>query len=158
MEHGAVSPWGLCILLPGKQLRWFTFADCGSLSTQYHIQLYPYHECFLQFGIDHLGPLTACSVHHYEIGSSFSQGGATPLSTTASVVGLAFSLPRLCTSSAYDQPGKNPLKYFATAGNWAPPTGSTDSEIHSFSHWAVVTNYIGIHYTYILYIIYAYYI
>ena len=38
-----------------------------------------------------------------------------------------------------DQPGKNPLKYSAMAGNWTRATGRTDSEIHSFSHWAIMT-------------------
>jgi len=38
-----------------------------------------------------------------------------------------------------DQPGKNPLKYSATAGNWTRDTGRTDSEIHSFFRWAIVT-------------------
>jgi len=38
-----------------------------------------------------------------------------------------------------DQSGKNLLKYSAMAGNWTRPTGRTDSEIHSFSHWPIVT-------------------
>jgi len=38
-----------------------------------------------------------------------------------------------------DQPGKNPLKYCAMAGNWTRATGKTDSEIHLFSNWAIMT-------------------
>jgi len=33
---------------------------------------------------------------------------------------------------------KYPLKYSAMAGNWTWATGRTDSEIHLFSHWAIV--------------------
>jgi len=35
--------------------------------------------------------------------------------------------------------GKNPLKYTAPSGNWTRATERTDSEIHSFSHWAIMT-------------------
>ena len=35
-----------------------------------------------------------------------------------------------------DQPGKNPLKYSAVAGNWTRATGRTDSELF---HWAIMT-------------------
>ena len=38
-----------------------------------------------------------------------------------------------------DQPRKHPLKYSAIAGNWTRATGRTHSEIHSFSHWAIIT-------------------
>ena len=37
-----------------------------------------------------------------------------------------------------DQPGKNPLKYSAAAGNWTRATGRTDSEL---SHWAIMTDF-----------------
>ena len=50
--------------------------------------------------------------------------GIEPFSATLAQVGLA----------ECDQPGKNPLKYSAMAGNWTNATGKTDSEIHSFSH------------------------
>jgi len=39
----------------------------------------------------------------------------------------------------HDQPVKNPLKYSTTAGNRTRATGKTDSEIHSLSHWAIMT-------------------
>ena len=40
-----------------------------------------------------------------------------------------------------DQPEKNLLKYSAVAGNWTRATGGrTDSEIHLFTHWAIVTD------------------
>ena len=39
-----------------------------------------------------------------------------------------------------DQPGKNPLKYSATAGNWTGDTGRTDSEL---CHWAIMTRPTG---------------
>ena len=42
-----------------------------------------------------------------------------------------------------DQPGKNPLKYSTVAGNWTRATGRTDSEIHSFSYWAIMTRTTG---------------
>jgi len=35
-----------------------------------------------------------------------------------------------------DQPGKNPLKYSAVAGNWTRATGRTDGEL---THWAIMT-------------------
>jgi len=35
--------------------------------------------------------------------------------------------------------GRNPLKYSAMTGNWTRATGRTDSEIHSFSQWAIMT-------------------
>ena len=37
-----------------------------------------------------------------------------------------------------DQSRKNPLKESRVAGNWTRATGRIDSEIHSFSHWAIV--------------------
>ena len=37
-----------------------------------------------------------------------------------------------------DQPGKNPLKYSAVAGNRTRATGRTDSELF---HWAIMTDY-----------------
>ena len=37
-----------------------------------------------------------------------------------------------------DQPGKNPLKYSAMAGNWTRATGKTDREL---SHRAIMTDY-----------------
>jgi len=40
------------------------------------------------------------------------------------------------TADHSDQPGKNPLKYSAVAGNWTRATGRTDSEL---SHWAIMT-------------------
>ena len=36
-----------------------------------------------------------------------------------------------------DQPGKNPLKYSAVAGNWTQAMGRTDSKL---SHWAIMTD------------------
>jgi len=39
----------------------------------------------------------------------------------------------------YDQPGKNPLKHSATVGNRTQATQKTSSEIHLFSHWAIMT-------------------
>jgi len=42
-----------------------------------------------------------------------------------------------------DQSGKNPLKYNTMAKNWTRATGRTDSEIHSFSHWAIMTRATG---------------
>jgi len=53
---------------------------------------------FFQFTIDHLGPLAFLRrTALVEIGNSFSQGRANPLSTPVPTVGLAFSLPRLFT-------------------------------------------------------------
>ena len=49
-----------------------------------------------------------------------------PFSATLAQDGLA----------EYDQPGKNPLKYSAVAGNWTRATGSTDREL---AHWAIMT-------------------
>jgi len=37
-----------------------------------------------------------------------------------------------------DQPGKNPLKYSAVAGNWTRATGRTDNEL---SHLAIMTDF-----------------
>jgi len=37
--------------------------------------------------------------------------------------------------------GKNPLKYSAVVWNWTRARGRTDSEIHSFSHWAIPLSY-----------------
>ena len=37
--------------------------------------------------------------------------------------------------------GNNPLNYSAVAGNWTRATGRTDSKIHPFSHWAIVTDW-----------------
>jgi len=59
--------------------------------------------------------------------------GFEPLSATLAQDGLA----------ECDQPGKNPLKYSAMAGNWTgiepgPRREQTASEINWFSHWAVV--------------------
>ena len=56
-------------------------------------------------------------------------GTIEPFSATLAQDGLA----------ECDQPGKNPLKYAATAGHWTRATGRTDSETHSFSHWAIMT-------------------
>jgi len=39
-----------------------------------------------------------------------------------------------------DQPGKNPLRYTAMAGNWTRATERADSEL---SHWAIMTWDIG---------------
>jgi len=36
-----------------------------------------------------------------------------------------------------DQPENNPLKYSATVEDWTRAMKKTDSEIHSFSHWAI---------------------
>jgi len=38
-----------------------------------------------------------------------------------------------------DQPGKNPWIYSALAWNWTQTIEGTDSEKHSFSHWAIRT-------------------
>jgi len=38
-----------------------------------------------------------------------------------------------------DQPGKNPLKYSVTTGNWTQAMERMDSEIRSFSDWAIMT-------------------
>ena len=53
-------------------------------------------------------------------------GEIEPFSATLAQDGLA----------ECDQPGKNPLKYSAVAGNWTRATGRTDSELF---HWAIVT-------------------
>jgi len=42
-----------------------------------------------------------------------------------------------------DQPGKFRSEYSATAGNRPRATERTDSEIHSFSHWAIITRVTG---------------
>jgi len=38
------------------------------------------------------------------------------------------------------QPQKNPLKYSTMTRNWTRATGKTDSDVHSFSHWAIMTD------------------
>jgi len=43
------------------------------------------------------------------------------------------------TADHSDQPGKNPLKYSAVAGNWTRATGRTASEL---SHWAIMTDWL----------------
>ena len=53
-------------------------------------------------------------------------GEIEPFSATLAQDGLA----------EFDQPGKNPLKYSAVAGNWTRATGRTDSELF---HWAIMT-------------------
>jgi len=58
-------------------------------------------------------------------------GEIEPFSATLAQDGLA----------ECDQSGKNPLKYSAVAGNWTQSIKKTDSEIHSFSHWAIVTDW-----------------
>jgi len=40
---------------------------------------------------------------------------------------------------AFDWPGKDPLQYSATVGNWTRAMERTDSEINSFSYWAIMT-------------------
>jgi len=55
-------------------------------------------------------------------------GEIEPFSTTLAQVRLA----------ECDQPGENPLKYSAVAGDGTQATGRTDSEL---SHWAIMTDY-----------------
>jgi len=44
-----------------------------------------------------------------------------------------------------DQPGKDPRKYFVMAGNWMRVMERTDSEIHSFSHWTIMTDFCALY-------------
>jgi len=56
---------------------------------------------------------------------------------------LNFGLPPRCLQAVWVVwcVGNNPLKYSAVAGNWTRATGRTDSKIHPFSHWAIVTDW-----------------
>ena len=63
----------------------------------------------------------------------FFLGAPSSFLTTASAVVCCVQ------GSIFDQPGKNPFKYSAIAGNWIRTTRRADSEIHQFSHWTIMT-------------------
>jgi len=45
----------------------------------------------------------------------------------------------------WGQPGNNPSKYSVDGGNWTHTTGRTDSGLHLFSHWAIMTHSMYFH-------------
>ena len=84
------------------------------------------------------------------------QGFVQPSSVESWTLALHIAVHRLCSVlvpfsatlakdglAECDQPGKNPLRYYAMAGNWIRATGRTGSEIHLFFHWAIITRTTG---------------
>jgi len=52
----------------------------------------------------------------------------------------SITLQKMWISKRCRQPGKNSLKYSAMTGNWTRATKRTESEIHSFSYWTIITH------------------
>ena len=151
-----LTPWTVSL----SYCHWYKYMDISWLLTAWwgpsplrrmkDLSLHKLYRLRLHSAIGKLSGLLSLISHRLSVvghrpSFSMTTGCVMPLRGDWAIFCLAGSGLAQNGLAECDQLGKNQLKCsimagnWTLAGNWTRATGRTDSDIHSFSHWAIMT-------------------